>query len=111
MRYDLDSRALCASMLELLHFDLPFTTIMPDEFEYNSDNVRFIYSDLGISGDKLRKLLDLKVVRDGIERKFSLVTVEATPTGEYEFPNGDIEYEPTEGASEIIRKRTVVVFE
>lgn len=82
--YDLDARK-GKSLMELMRLDLPFTGIMPDEFEYRDTDVRFIYSDLGISREKLEKLLCLTVRHNGIDRKFAYVTVMVEETGEVEF--------------------------
>ncbi|MNS28071.1 hypothetical protein D3C72_600370 [compost metagenome] len=105
MIYDLDARKNVTKMMELMQFDLPFTGVMPDEFEYRANDVRFVYSDLGISADKLRKLLDLKVRHNGIERKFAYVTVSVEGTGEWEFDTA------TETNVEVTIKHTVAVFE
>ena len=105
MIYDLDARETKTSMMDLMRFDLPFTGVMPDEFEYNENDVRFVFSDLGISREKMAKLLDLKVRHKGIERKFAFVTVEIVRTGEYELdPLSEMD-------AEIIHKHTVAVFE
>lgn len=104
MIYDLDARSKC-TLLELLHFDRPFTGIMPDEFYYNDTDVRFVYSDLGISADKLRKLMDITVRHNGIDRKFAYVTIWVEKTGEWEvdsFSEDDVE---------VTIKHTVAVFE
>ncbi len=105
MIYDLDSRETKTKLMELMQHDLPFADIMPDEFKYNDVDVRFVYSDLGISAAKLRKLLDLKVRHNGIERKFAFVTIEVVRTGEYELdPLSEVD-------QEITIKHTVAVFE
>ena len=102
--YDLDSRKN-KNFMDLMRIDLPFTDIMPDEFEYRDNDVRFVYSDLGISADKLRKLLALKVRHNGIDRHFAYVTVEVVRTGEYELdPLSEVD-------QEITHKHTVAVFE
>lgn len=82
--YDLDAREKITSMMALMQFDLPFTGIMPDEFEYRSTNVRFVYSDLGISANKLSELMELTVRHNGIDRKFAYVTVSVEFTDEYD---------------------------
>ncbi len=102
--YDLDARE-GKSLMEVMRIDMPFVRVMPDEFEYNDTNVRFIYSDLGISKDKLAVLMDLTVRRNGIDRKFAYVTVWVERTGEYELdPLSEVD-------QEITHKHTVAVFE
>ena len=105
MIYDLDARKNVSKMMELMRFDMPFVAVMPDEFEYRDTDVRFIYSDLGISADKLRKLLDLTVRHNGIDRKFAYVTVWVEETG-------DVEFDPTFDADmPVTIKHTIAVFE
>lgn len=105
MIYDLDTRKSKTKLMELMQFDLPFTDIMPDEFYYNDTDVRFVYSDLGISAAKLRKLLDLTVRHNGIDRKFAYVTIWVEKTGEWEFDSF------SEDDVEVTIKHTVAVFE
>jgi hypothetical protein len=105
MIYDIDARKNVTKIMELMRFDLPFTGLMPDEFEYQDTGVRFVYSDLGISADKLRKLLELTVRYNGVDRKLAYVTVVVVETGE-------VEYDPTyDQDMPVTTKHTVVVFE
>lgn len=103
--YDLDARKGKTSLVELMKFDLPFSGIMPDEFEYNDTDVRFVYSDLGISAQKLEQLMKLKVRYNGIDRHFAFVTIAIHYGDDYEY---DPAYDDEVRTS---TKHTVAVFE
>ncbi len=84
MIYDFDKRDACKGLVERMNFELPFTSFMPDEYRFSDTDVRFVYSDLGISRDKMEKLMQLTVRHNGIDRKLAYVTVLVVTTDEWD---------------------------
>lgn len=104
MIWDFDKRP--TRMSERLMYELPFANVLPDEFEYGDNEVRLIYSDLGVSAEMLEKLMKITIRKDGKNHKLARITVDAYASGDFEadpYPDGP--------EKEIIRKSTIVVFE